>query len=301
MTWQNSSYVPSMVEPSVCTAFSPGHITGFFEICDTPSHPCKKGSRGAGINLSLGAFSTVQITESPQKKIDIILNGRQSSAPVTRRAVQYLIGEQGIHVVAHVKTQLPHGQGFGMSAAGSLATTLALADLLNLAQKRAVEAAHCAEIDLKTGLGDVVAMTVGGIEIRVTPGLEGKIENIPGEVDLVLAVLGPKMCTRDILSNQSLRTQICRWGKQCTMELLADPVLPRFFQLSYRFVEQTGLASPLLLEVLKVAQGYGSASMCCLGNSVFCMGDTPRLLCELKRYGPVYLCTIDTKGARLMP
>ena len=289
-----------MVEPVICRGFSPGHITGFFEICDTPSHPCKKGSRGAGINLSLGAFSTVQVTESPTKKIDIILNGKQSIAPVTRRAIHYLIGEQKIHVVAQIATQMPHGQGFGMSAAGSLATTLSLAHLLHLPKQKGVEAAHCAEIDLKTGLGDVVAMSVGGIEIRVTPGLEGRIEKIPGEGDLVLVVLGPKINTWDILSNLVMRTQICKWGKQCTNELLVEPVLSRFFQLSYRFVEKTGLASSLLLNVLKVAHGYGSASMCCLGNSVFCMGDTSRLLSELNRYGPVYQCKIDKKGARLI-
>jgi len=289
-----------MVEPLICRGFSPGHITGFFEICDAPSHPCKKGSRGAGINLSLGAFSTVQVTDSPKKKIDILLNGKQSNAPVTRRAIHYLIGEQEIHVVAKITTQMPHGQGFGMSAAGSLATTLALAHLLHLPRQKGVEAAHCAEIDLKTGLGDVVAMSGGGIEVRVTPGLEGRIEQIPGEGDLVLAVLGPKMNTWDILSNQVMRTQICKWGKKCTDELLVDPVLSRFFQLSYLFVEQTGLASSLLLHVLKIAHRYGSASMCCLGNSVFCMGDTSQLLCELNRYGPIYQCKIDTQGARLL-
>ena len=301
MTWQNSSYALSMVEPSVCRAFSPGHITGFFEICNTPSLSCEKGSRGAGINLSLGAFSTVHITESSTQQIDILLNGKQSSAPVTRRAVHYLIGKHPFHVVAQVETQLPHGQGFGMSAAGSLATTLALGHLLHLPRKRAVEAAHCAEIDLKTGLGDVVAMSVGGIEIRVTPGIGGKIKAISGDGDLVLVVLGPQLWTRDILSNHSLQAQICRWGKKCTTELLADPVLPRFFQLSYRFVKQTGLASPVILEALKIAQVYGRASMCCLGNSIFCMGDTSQLLCVLKRYGPVFVCTIDTNGARLVP
>ena len=290
-----------MVEQSVCHAFSPGHITGFFDICDTPSHPNKKGSRGAGINLSLGAFSTVQITDSPTQRIDIILDGKKSSGLVTRRAVHYLIGAQKIHVVARVKTQLPHGQGFGMSAAGSLATTLALAHLLNLPRKRAVEATHCAEIDMKTGLGDVVAMSVGGIEIRVTPGVEGRIEAISGECDLVLMVFGPKIWTHDILSNDSLRKPICSWGKKCTMELLADPVLPRFFQLSYRFVEQTGLASSNLLEVLKVAHKYGCASMCCLGNSIFCMGNTTQLVRALKTYGPLYLCKVDKKGARVVP
>ncbi len=290
-----------MVEQSVCRAFSPGHITGFFEICDTPSHPCEKGSRGAGINLSLGAFSTVQITESDKKRIDIILNGRQSPARVTRQAVQHLIGKHKIHVVARVETQLPPGQGFGMSAAGSLATTMALSHLLHLSRKRAVEAAHRAEIDLKTGLGDVVAMSVGGIEIRVTPGLEGTIKKIPGNGTLVLAILGPRIWTRDILSNHALRKQICIQGKKCTRELLVDPVLPRFFQLSYRFVEKTHLASPSLLQVLRVAQEYGRVSMCCLGNSVFSMGDTLQLLNTLKKYGPVYQCQIDEKGARLIP
>ena len=40
------------------TAFAPGHISGFFEPVYTPDLS-RSGSRGAGINISLGAFSEV--------------------------------------------------------------------------------------------------------------------------------------------------------------------------------------------------------------------------------------------------
>jgi len=44
--------------------FCPGHITGFFTIHDEGSNVLKKGSRGAGVNLSLGVMSMVALVRS---------------------------------------------------------------------------------------------------------------------------------------------------------------------------------------------------------------------------------------------
>ena len=42
------------------TAFSPGHVTGFFEVREGDD-PLASGSRGAGMCISLGATSKVTV------------------------------------------------------------------------------------------------------------------------------------------------------------------------------------------------------------------------------------------------
>ena len=289
-----------MPKKSRARAFSPGHITGFFEICDTSPNPYEQGSRGAGLNLSLGAFSTVEIIEEKKKRIDIILNGKYHGAPVTRYAVDRLLGKRNLHVVARVETQLPLGQGFGMSAAGSLSTTWALGHLLHLSSKEVLVAAHCAEVELRTGLGDVAAMSVGGFEIRETPGIGGRILSFPCDKAIVATVVGPTVRTGDILGNSLFRKRICEEGRKCTNALLCSPSLPHFFELSKTFVTETRLASPRVLQVLSSVRNYGHVSMCCLGNSLFALGENPKLGEELGRFGRVYCCRVDEEGVRLI-
>jgi pantoate kinase len=73
-------------------AFSPGHISGFFEPVYHPEDMSRTGSRGAGISISLGAISEVTIESSTKQIFDIYINDRKSSAPVTSLAIKYLLG-----------------------------------------------------------------------------------------------------------------------------------------------------------------------------------------------------------------
>jgi len=56
-------------------AFSPCHLTGFFQICDESTDPLHVGSRGAGVSLSQGVTTTVKIDESSTSSIEIKING----------------------------------------------------------------------------------------------------------------------------------------------------------------------------------------------------------------------------------
>ncbi|HJX04433.1 MAG TPA: hypothetical protein VJ489_01295, partial [Thermoplasmata archaeon] len=60
-------------------AFSPGHVTGFFEICRSDDL-LSTGSRGAGLCLTLGAASEVRVADSARKSIEVSINGRLSAA-----------------------------------------------------------------------------------------------------------------------------------------------------------------------------------------------------------------------------
>jgi len=273
-------------------AFCPGHITGFFEICMSDDEE-KSGSRGAGICISHGATSIVEIKGNG---IEVEINGRKGGE-VTEEALSMLT-EKGVR--AEVELSLPQSQGFGMSAAGTLASTLALSSLLSISRQEAIRAAHISEVKHSTGLGDVVSSVHGGIEIREEAGLNGKISRIGGGGEMVVAVLGSEMKTKDILKNERVADRISESGRECMNEIIASPTIENFFFLSRKFAEETGLMNEKVKKAVEEACRHGMASMCMLGNSVFAMGDTKKIARVLSKYGKVYTCTVDEKGARIL-
>jgi pantoate kinase len=282
------------------SAFSPGHITGLFVIKDRHKDVRKKGSLGAGLCLSKGAITTVNLRKSGKQKIDIFLNNKKSISNVTRYVVKKILGEKKYHVVIKSTLQLPVSQGFGMSGAGALSTGIAInrALKLNLSFNEIVEIAHKSEIFNKTGLGDVVAESVGGMEIRVKEGLPpyGMLRKIKGNHDVVLCVLGKGMKTKTVLSNPEQRKKINRYGTVCMKKLMNDIKIESFFHLSYDFALKTGLADERIIEVIEEANKYGTSSQAMLGNSIFAIGNTKKLVKTLKNFGKVYVCRIGGKA-----
>jgi len=283
-------------------AFAPGHITGFFEPVYSKDL-ARTGSRGAGVNISLGAISEVNIAPSTYQNIQIFVNGRKSLAPVTSTAVKYLIGKTPLNIVVKIRLELPTGQGFGMSGAGALSTSLALTKIVdNLSSSDALRVAHYAEIQNKTGLGDVISSWFGGVEIRKEPGLPpwGIIEHIPGQFELVLCVIGKKIDTKKILLNQNLTNKISEYGRLYTKKILENPSIENFFIYSNEFSIKSGLANENVLKAINTADKFGIASMCMLGNSVFAVGKTNELCKFLSNFGKIYLCIVDEGGARIL-
>lgn len=284
------------------TAFCPGHITAFFEICDQTEDPLKKGSRGAGICISLGARSTVSIEESAWQQVNVRIDGKESIGTVTRDAINYLIGDRNLTIEVDTALDLPMEQGFAMSAAGALSASFALCTELDIDRHKAFEAAHIAEIKNKTGLGDVAGIYAGGMEVRLEPGLppQGVVEHIDAKSDLILTVIGKPIKTPDILTDQEKRQTISAAGRKCVDEFVESRTLEHLFALGMEFVEYTGLTSKEMLKAMMAAERHGMASMVLLGNSIFCAGETDDLLQALKPFGPTYRCEIDIKGPRLL-
>jgi len=283
-------------------AFAPGHISGFFEPIYNKNDINRTGSRGAGINTSLGAYSEVFVENSNRQEIKIFINSKKSNAPVTQLALKYLLKDNPLNLVVKTKLNLPIGQGFGMSAAGALSATYALTKITNISKSDAMKASHFAEVKLRTGLGDIMASCFGGLELRKTAGLPpwGIIEHIPGNFNLVLCVIGKKLDTKKILSDNSKTEKIVEYGKYCTKKLLEKPSIENFFSLSQMFTEKTGLAEKKVIDAINYANNYGKASMCMLGNSVFAMGKTKKLYRLLTKYGQVYVCNVDQFGTRVL-
>ena len=284
------------------TAFVPGHISAFFEPVYVNQNLDRTGSRGAGLNISLGVVSQVVVKEASEQSITVYINNVASQAPVTRLALKHLIGDTPLSVSVNTVMDLPVSQGFGMSAGGAFSATLATASILNCSRDDAMKAAHYAEVQMRTGLGDVVASSFGGIEIRREAGLPpwGMLEHIPGVYDLVLCVIGKKMETKKILSDLKKVDEIASYGRYCTKKLLEKPTIENLFSLAQQFTRKIGLADETVLQAIDAANHYGMASMCMLGNSVFAMGNTPLLYKTLSVFGKVFYCTVDASGAGLV-
>ena len=283
-------------------AFAPGHITGFFEPVYHPEDSSRCGSRGAGVSVSLGAYSEASVENSTTQSLEIFINGRKSPAPVTTLALKYLVGKNALGVTIKTRLDLPMGQGFGMSAAGALSACLAVSRLCGLSDSDALRAAHFAEVKLGTGLGDVISSFFGGFEIRKNPGLPpwGVIEHIPEKCDLVLCVIGKKINTKKVLADKKRISKIVEYGSFCTKKILEKPSVDNLFYLSELFTNKTGLGSKSVIDAINNANNFGTSSMCMLGNSLFAVGKTNDLARLLSKYGRVYITSVDSAGARMI-
>jgi pantoate kinase len=282
-------------------AFAPAHISGFFQPI-YHDNIYKTGSRGAGVNLSQGCIATVDLNEASAQQVDIFINSKKRHSSVISTAISQLINKKKVHLVVDLKTELPVSQGFGMSAASTLSTTLAIAKLIQLSRKDALMAAHYAEVTSKTGLGDVAAADTGGIEIREKPGIKpwGKIHQIQQSGNVVICVIDSIISTKTILQDESYKKIIQTVGADCTDKLLLQPSVEHFFQLSKKFTIETNLAKEKILAAIQAVELYGMASMCMLGNSVFAIGKIEKIYDILSDFGTVKICNIDKNGARII-
>ncbi len=283
------------------TAFCPGHVTGFFQVCESDDL-LKMGSRGAGMCLSLGATSVVTAREAKRPSIQVMIDGVRSRAEVTRLALDYLLRGEDLAVDVATDLDLPQSQGLGMSAAGALSASLAFAKLLRKSRQRAFEAAHIAEITYKSGLGDVSAIHRGGITVRARAGLppNGRVLRIRGMPEVVIGIVGGKMLTRTVLSNPERKRAINASGSKRVDEIIRGPSLENLMRLSWEFATESGLPSKRVIAAVNAASKLGMASMAMLGSSVFAIGDTEGLSTVLRDFGRTYTCTVDTEGPRII-
>ena len=277
-------------------AYAPSHITGFFEICENPNQK-HMGSRGCGFTLQAGV--TTEVTVEEGKGISVIINEADVEASTTRSVVRRLASEHLVEVLS--KIDVPIGCGFGASGAGALSTALALSDALSLdlSYNGAAEVAHVAEIENKTGLGDVIAQTHGGMIIRREPGSPGigKVDKIlVRDVEINHVVLG-EISTKDVLEDKRVKRRINKAGRTAIKEILKSPTIQNFMLLSKRFAIETGLMSDIGVEIVEaVESGGGMASMAMLGEVIFAIGGYE----ALQEFGPVRTYKIGHDGARLL-
>jgi len=260
------------------SAFAPGHITGFFQICDEPEDPLMKGSRGAGFSISIGVQTKILVEPSERDIINIVMNGRVTGEAVVsentvRRMLAMAEEPQRVEVIHEIET--PIGAGYGSSGGGALTIALAMNEALGLGLSYvdASKVAHLAEIECKTGLGTVFAATQGGFGVLYKPGAPGIGEAIKydrsEELTAFCVHFGP-ISTSDALSDPDLRRRINDLGGNFVDEIKGDLGPSRFMELSREFTDYVGITTPRLKVVLDAADKAGvPCSMAMFGEALF--------------------------------
>jgi pantoate kinase len=295
----------SLFDKKFVDAYSPSHITGFFEICDN-RNPLYKGSRGCGIVLEAGCVTEVSIGHNLPVKAQIEINGgRAEEANTTKYVVEHLAGASEVAIMVMVSTnfEVPVGSGFGASGAGALSTAHALNELLslNMTVNEVAQIAHCAEVENSTGLGDVIAETYGGVVIRKKPGPPGigVIDRIPHRNERISYVALGKKSTKSVLTEGGgeLKRRINEAGRKAMKALMRKPTVETFMRASREFSLRIELISDTCKDAIEAVDAEGKvASVAMLGETVFVIGDSE----ALSEFGEVKESRISNTGARVI-
>ncbi|MFX0149156.1 MAG: pantoate kinase [Candidatus Hodarchaeota archaeon] len=234
------------------------HLTGIFEIRDSSDNLLEKGSRGAGLSINRGVRTTVHRTEV--QETEILFNGIKKSLPetlVTKCVIDLMLpNNQSSSLLVHHNFEVPVSSGYGASAAGALGTAFCINDLFNMGRTELelFQVAHKAEVKTKSGLGDVIALYQGGIEIRSREGAPGVgktmlINNNEGW-KVATVNFGP-LSTSEVLSNPHKRRLVNIAGSELVKKLLSRPTFSHFIQLAQIFTQKVKLWSPRLQKCIE--------------------------------------------------
>ncbi|MBO58510.1 MAG: hypothetical protein CMA77_05900 [Euryarchaeota archaeon] len=175
------------------SASSSGHITLLFSILDDSNDLLEQGSRGIGICIDTNEPTCTVTVEGTHQDVAVSSKEEQKILPLHETVMEELrnycpeIDDYVWQINQHCT--LPQQQGFGLSAAGALASTLAFQKALgvkmSIAHPRSFHIAHIVERKMSGGLGDVSALWSGGVDLRREPGcptLSNKYGG-PGQVE----------------------------------------------------------------------------------------------------------------------
>ena len=283
------------------------HITLLFTIDDSSEDPVYQGSRGAGICLKDG--------------VDVIAKGENGSGEVI---VRFKDGEYDVRMYQDVLSELvkeipeiggfdweldiiislPTSQGFGMSASGAVASSMAIQRAIGIPHEECVRrsflVAHIVERKRSSGLGDTTALSSGGVERRIAAGspFSGSLlDNGPGvsqgwSVEIPILISWKEKTgrhTSSYIDNEDWRRKICLAGEHA-MERIGkgewkEHRWSELIEESLRFSSDSGLEKDAsrseIIESVKKAIDSSefseslSAMLCMLGESVVIVPKDP--------------------------
>ena len=136
-----------------------GHVTLLFSVNSKQLLARNQGSKGAGFCLEDGVESTVRILNQGEDKVSVRTMDGELFVEGNELYIELLKSFRNVFkiqssVEIDVKLELPISQGFGMSAAGLLATSLALGELFDRGDEgQLARLAHRIERNISGGLG----------------------------------------------------------------------------------------------------------------------------------------------------
>lgn len=162
-----------------------GHITLFFTVEKEGRLLRNQGSRGVGINIQHGVKVELSVKDPTGDVKDSSINiydyqdqQMTNSDSFYRELINDLVFarllDESPSFDISISLELPTSQGFAMSAAGLIAVALACRQYSNRGTKdQYFRICHRIERQNGSGLGDVLGIYAGGVEIRLQPGAPG--------------------------------------------------------------------------------------------------------------------------------
>jgi len=252
--------------------------------------------------LDQGVLTTVDACEG-NGEIIIKINGKTNDlnfpleGSITYKTLDLLkkhfseeIGWNQLKIIVNHQINVPIESGFGASAGFALGTSIGLSKLLKLPLtfNQAAAVAHNAEVDLKTGMGDVMGSVIGGFPVRIEPGapgygkadklLDGRERDSKDDEEGLFVIsksLGT-IETASVLTDPDMTHKVNSVARDMLQKLLLNPQVTNFMDLSLEFAQKTGLIDPEVMEIVNVLKDETlGASMAMLGKTAFAISDTP--------------------------
>lgn len=304
------------------SVFVPSHITGFFSIFDNED-PLLKGSLGAGVLLDKGVITEIDENDGDSNEnncLSILINGKKDEYDevIILKTIELMDKELNGgeikfdlgNMLIKQNIQVPIGCGFGTSAASAIGTAICINEYFNLGLsiEECGKYAHLAEVELGTGLGDVISELSKGIVLRTKVGAPGYgqaksivphektgfgvFESLKSDFYVITKSLG-EISTASIIQDPKHKKIITQVGMEIgkefnekddgivigskfknrfnvavDSEFNEEETIKKFMKASLSFAKRTHLISDELLEI--VHQLHGKA----LGSSMAMLGNT---------------------------
>ena len=297
-------------------AFCPAHVTGFFKahLDDDQNNLENLGSMGAGFSIKQGVTTQVKIQSKDNQKshFKISTQGCQSDKTDISEYVldEFLkLGEfsDKFFDINH-EISIPVGYGLGSSSAVALSLSYALDQALEtrLDRTKIGQIAHNAEVNCKTGLGDVLASYHGGFEVRIKAGAPGigNVEKIPTEKISILMI-----CFSPISTNKFIKerlSQINGLGGKMVNRLLESKNYEHFQDMSLEFANYVNVMTPKMQKLVdEFTKNKLKCGIALFGETVFSMvtkDNEGKVLEILEKYpkGIILKSELDEIGARVL-
>ncbi len=298
------------------TAFCPAHVTGFFKayLNDNQNNLENLGSMGAGFSIKQGVTTKVKIESKNNQKSNFKITTKGYQSDKTDIS-EFILNEflklgkfsNKFFNIEH-DISIPVGYGLGSSAAVALSLSFALDQALETKlDKIAIgKIAHNAELNCKTGLGDVLASFHGGFEIRVKPGAPGigRVEKIlTEEVSIIMICFSPISTNKFIKERLS---QINGLGGKMVNKLMESKNYEHFQEMSLEFANYIDVMTPKMQKLVsELFENNIKCGVALFGETIFSMipkKDENKILEILKKYpdGVVIKSELDNVGARVL-
>ena len=159
-----------------------------------------------------------------------------------------------------------------MSAAGALATALAVARAVGADPSRAAETAHLADLFGGGGLGGVAAILGGGLEVRTRAGIPpwGEVRRVPFPASVFVTLAGPPIDSRPLLRDPSFLERVEAAASDGLRSLGNRTTPARFLRESEQFTDRVGLARPKVRRTIdRLRRSGASVAQAMFGGTVF--------------------------------